>query len=71
LTWAFIPFYWYLFCINELSVFKRVAIPTGDNDLEIRKDDLKKEIDGLTKTHEKQVLIYFLIFSILIFQIQI
>jgi hypothetical protein len=46
-------------------------MPTGDDDLEVRKDNLKEEIDGLTKSHEKQVLIYFLIFSLLISQIQI
>jgi len=30
-------------------------MPTGEDELEFRKDDLKIEIDDLTKNHEKQV----------------
>ena len=32
-------------------------MPTDDTDLENNKDDLKEEIENLTKTHEKQVCI--------------
>jgi hypothetical protein len=30
-------------------------MPTGEDELETRKVDLREEIDDLTKTHEKQV----------------
>jgi hypothetical protein len=34
-------------------------MPIGDDELEIRRDDLKLEITDLTKTHEKQVFLFF------------
>jgi len=36
--------------------FQKSTIPVGDDELEAHKDDLKVEIDALTKTHEKQVI---------------
>ena len=32
-------------------------MPVGADELEDRKDDLKEDINELTKTHEKQVLL--------------
>jgi hypothetical protein len=36
-------------------------MPTGDDDLENQKEDLKETISELTETHKKQVSIHFLL----------